>query len=524
MASRKPRFAAALVVVAITAACSGDAPAPVRRSERPGAVSALVLYDTTGEFGATGELYAISAANLAGHFGSVETKPVVDYEPGDVARHTATIYLGSTYDEPLPEAFLDDVLASTRPVIWAYSNIWQLVERAEDFVEAYGFRPWTYDTESRISSVTYKGRRLTRLVTEPEGGIMRYDALDGRRVTVLAEAVREDETTFPWAVRSGTLTYIGEIPFTFTSESDRTLVFSDLLFDALAPGTTERHRALVRLEDIAPNTSPALLREFADFLYARGVPFAFGVSPVFNDPLGDSTEDGAPTRYSLSEREKVVDAIRYMQRKGGVLIGHGYTHQWSNRRNPYTGMTGDDYEFYRVTENPDHSLEYVGPLPEDSYDWAAGRMAAMNREFVAAGLEAPRIFEFPHYTASVQAYRAAADSFEARWDRGIYFSGVLRGSSVDHSRYIGQFFPYVVRDVYGHTVLPENLGNPAQSWFGYDPRTEIEIVRDARKNLVIRDGFASFFYHPFLGTEGLGRIIDGIKALGYEFVSPESLL
>jgi len=31
------------------------------------------------------------------------------------------------------------------------------------------------------------------------------------------------------------------------------------------------------------------------------------------------------------------------------MIHHGYTHQYSNIANPYTAVTGDDCEFYRIT-------------------------------------------------------------------------------------------------------------------------------------------------------------------------------
>jgi len=41
----------------------------------------------------------------------------------------------------------------------------------------------------------------------------------------------------------------------------------------------------------------------------------------------------------------MITAIRVMQQMGGVLIHHGYTHQYSNIANPYTAVTGDDCEF-----------------------------------------------------------------------------------------------------------------------------------------------------------------------------------
>ena len=40
----------------------------------PGAAT-LVLYDTSGEWGYLGELYAIQVANLASHFGPWTAKP-----------------------------------------------------------------------------------------------------------------------------------------------------------------------------------------------------------------------------------------------------------------------------------------------------------------------------------------------------------------------------------------------------------------------------------------------------------------
>src|SRR5215831_17175683 len=96
-------------------------------------VSTLVLYDTTGQWGWLGELYAIMSANLASHFGSWTAMPVASYQTGQLKQCTAAIYVGSTYDEPLPTAFLDDVYGTTTPVIWVYDNIWQLTARYPNF-------------------------------------------------------------------------------------------------------------------------------------------------------------------------------------------------------------------------------------------------------------------------------------------------------------------------------------------------------------------------------------------------------
>ena len=39
----------------------------------------------------------------------------------------------------------------------------------------------------------------------------------------------------------------------------------------------------------------------------------------------------------------------------------------------------------------------------------------------------------------------------------------------------------------------------------------------------MRDGFASFYFHPFFELSMLRETVDGIRALGYTFVSPASL-
>ena len=52
---------------------------------------------------------------LASHSGAVTTLPVNDYVAGLAGRYTAVVYVGSTYDGELPQAFRDDVLTGNVP-------------------------------------------------------------------------------------------------------------------------------------------------------------------------------------------------------------------------------------------------------------------------------------------------------------------------------------------------------------------------------------------------------------------------
>jgi uncharacterized protein YdaL len=495
-------------------------PAATMPAEADPAVRTLVLYDSSGRWAWLGELYATMAANLVSHFGRWDAKPAAEYEQGEIGDYTALVYLGSTYGEQLPRALLEDVLTTNRQVLWVAHNVLQLADASDDFAARYGWEPVRLD-RSPVAEVRYKHTSLTRWSRGAEP-IMLSRVDDASRAHVPAVAVRQDGSTFPWAVRSRNLTYVGEIPFTYTTETDRMLAFADLIFDVLAPRTPERHRALVRLEDIHPRSDPEELRALADYLHAKRIPFGFGVSPYYRDPQG---REDAPHELLLRDAPELAAALRYLQKKGGVLIGHGYTHQWDGASNPYNGVTGDDVEFYRVTETAEGEVQPRGPVPGDrSRQWAEHRLVAANREFDAGGIDRPRIFEFPHYFASDHAYAAVARRFAVRWDRGLYFDGVLSGRRVDYRRAESQFFPYVVRDVYGSKVLPENLGSIAPTaWHQYRSRRPSDLVRAARANLVVRDGFASFYFHPFLDLDLLKETVEGIEAAGYEFVSPDAL-
>ncbi len=483
---------------------------------------ALVLYDSSGAWGHLGELYAQMVANLATHFGEFDVLPVTAYQAGRMATYNGVVYIGTSHGEPLPQAFLDDVLADTTGVLWLGDNLQQLHDRAAAdslpgyFVHQYGWQYRGFDNRP-VPTVTYKGRSLNRDTAHNAGSVMDLIVDPSGNATVLAQGNRLDGTSFPWAIRSGHLTYVGEVPLTHIDESDRYLILGDLLFDLLDPGAQERHRAMVRIEDVSPLADPARLRLIADLLHGRGIPFSVGVIPVFVDP-------GRDKKVTLADRPDVVAALKYMVEQGATLIQHGYTHQFGTQPNPYNGVTGEDFEFF--TAHVDQATDDVvmtGPVAGDSEPWALERMNAGGAAMLDAGLSVPGIFEFPHYAASAPAY-AAATAYAARYERGLYFAG-FTGTGPDHSRFAGQFFPYEVTDVFGSRVIPENLGNVRLTTTNNNaPVLPAEIIDRAAKNLVVRDGYASFFFHAFLDPALLAETVDGITALGYDFVSPGEVL
>jgi uncharacterized protein YdaL len=263
--------AATLAVPAASARIRADGTRPAPSASAP--TTALVLYDTTGRWGSLGGQYVTALVSMTAHLGSFVAHPVTGYRAGELDRYRAVVYLGSTYDEPVPTAFLDDVLATHKPVLWANDNIWQLVKRSGDFSKRYGFVYKGFD-HSPIDRVVYRGVTLTRDAGN-SFGVMDEWLTDTGKVTVLATAGRRDGTSFPWAVRSGTFTYVGEVPLTYTSDTDRYLAFADLLYDTLAPAPEPRHHMVLASQGLDRDPDPARLRAVVSDLYAH---------PAFTQP------------------------------------------------------------------------------------------------------------------------------------------------------------------------------------------------------------------------------------------------
>jgi uncharacterized protein YdaL len=232
----------------------------------------------------------------------------------------------------------------------------------------------------------------------------------------------------------------------------------------------------------------------------------------------------------LAQATNLQKSLNYARSKGGELVMHGFTHQYGKKKNPNTAVSGDDYEFWDIVENT--------PVAEDSASWALGRMNNGLTDMKALGYN-PIAWEAPHYETSAIAARSSTQLFTRTYQRIVYFTADKPNffASVAKDYGVGQFYPYqIYSDYYGQRVLPENLGNIEYDISTIDPTsnynyTPDDIILNAKYAKTIRDGVASFFFHPFwlepeLGVPGMAdfqKTIDGITALGFTWVAPSKL-
>ncbi len=423
-------------------------------------------------------------ATLLGHFNTTVTlKGSTRYIPQEYQRYDCIFYVGKSPEHTVPPQFAKDMLETGKTVVWLNTGMRELA-RDQHGAARLGFTVDKVDTVTPYTVVQSGNRRFTR--RETTLNIIRVR--DRKNVRVLATAVSaKDSRSVPYAVKSRDFYYFADTPVTMAKETDRYLLFADMLHDILKEPHRVSRQAILRIEDVNPLSDPDKLRDIADLLSERDIPFLVGVVPFYVNPSED-------IRVSLSDKPEIVDALKYMVKNGGTIVMHGVTHQ-------YRGNTTDDFEFW--------DSQIGGPIKDENAAEIAGKIESGIDEFMKNGLY-PLLWETPHYTASFLTYRTVANYFSTAVEQRLAIEDIS----------YGQYYPYIIKkDLFGQKIYPENLGyiplNP-------DRRQSDQYVKGllngAKAMLNVRDGFASCFFHPFLDLALLEELVDGIKDMGYSYI------
>jgi uncharacterized protein YdaL len=439
----------------------------------------LIVHDSAGNPTSNGLVVGNNILDLLGHFNlKGRLTSFQQYAAGEVNRYRFVFVLGvDDRESQCPHALLADIRATNVPVFWIGKHLAEVTDAA--FAARLGFRGASARAETGYISVTYKNRTLEK----KEPSLFPVEILDKDRTAVVATASDANGASKPYLVHSGSFWYTADSPMAYTVEGDRYLVFCDVLHDFFRMPHQEERKALVRIEDVSVDDDLDELRAMADELHNRHVPFQISLIPIFRDPADKS-------EVYLSDRPEFVRTIRYMVSRGGLVVLHGVFHKYHDQR-----RTGDDYEFW------DDMVEK--PIQGDSAELVEQRLRTGLEECFKNGIY-PVAWETPHYGASATDYQAIGRVFSAVYERVL---------SVGHSE-SGHLFPYPSVDRFGRYVIPENLG-----YISLEKPDPAGLVADAANLQVVRDGVASFFFHPFMDRKYLDEVLDGLENLGYHFVS-----
>ncbi len=439
------------------------------------AQNVLILYD-----GPEAKSEAFKSASflsrLFGHFevDSCEVASVRQYKSSWVHQPD---FLFLVFEEGYPEfppKMLEDLKVRRETTVWIHMHIDHFLESEAEKL-GFDYDGWEERPDWKIY---YKNEDFPK----EDPGLNRLRILDQDKVEILAKIFSPDGRTYPYILRSGSFWYVADSPFSYALEGGRFLILADLLHDILGQDHPVSHRAMVRIEDVNPEDRPENLRRLGHWLKKEGIPFSISLIPIFRDP-------SLSLEIRLSQRPKLVAALKELVALGGTIVLHGATHQ-------HQGRTAEDYEFWD---------DIVGqPVPHEDEDWVQERIRLGLEECLRCGLY-PLAWETPHYSASQKDYRLIARVFDSFYDR--LMAAELVGTQ--------QIFPYpcFLKDL-GIKVIPENLG-----YVDFENPDPEGLIDRARNMLVVRDGIASFFFHSFVPIEYLKKICLTMKNMGWQFVS-----
>ncbi len=423
-------------------------------------------------------------AMLLGHFAvDYRIQGVDTYTPGELKNYDITFFIGFSKHYDPPDRFMRDVYANDRRFVWMNTGF-ERFAKSYDIQSKYGITFQKFDTLLHFDYVRVGKETFTK--GEPNMNLIAIQ--DTKKATVIATAYSSStRREYPYMIASGNFLYIADSPFASATETDRYIYFADMLHDLLGQPHEEIHRALLRIEDVDVFESPSRLRDIADLLYSKHVPFLVGIIPFFVDP-----DQGF--RVSLTDKPEFVDAIHYMISRGATIVMHGITHQ-------YEGVTAVDFEFW------DGSLDRK--IKNDSKDYVEKKMRTGLEECWKNNIY-PLVWETPHYTASQLDYSVFPEFFSTAMEQRLV---------IDNSDY-SQYFPYIIeKDLNGQRIIPEDLGYiPLDSNPDVEEQAVQKLLQGAKAQLAVRDGFASCFIHPFIDEKYIEEYVDGVEELGYTFM------
>lgn len=435
----------------------------------------LILYD-----GPVKKSEAFQSAkftqNLLSHFvlTKIDILHLSRYKPGLSTRYPYLMVLSDEGSSQFTPDLLKDLAAREQPIVWLNMNLEKLLEMEGkdygiEYVDMVKRENWKID---------FKGHSFPK--EDPWINVIQINA--PAQVRVHAYATEKSGTRYPYFVQSGNLWYVADSPYSYAAEGGRFLILAELLHNILHQDHPRLHRALVRIEDVNALSKPEEIIGIADLLYKEKVPFQISVVPIYRSP--DTRSD-----IYLSDVQPMVKALQYAVSRGASIIMHGVTHQ-------HRGSSTDDFEFWDSISGK--------PLKNFSEQWVRRKLRTGIGELLKCQL-LPLAWETPHYTASKKHYRVFSGYFDTFYERMMVED--FPGSQ--------QIIPYIIKSRdFPITLIPENLG-----YLPYTNPDTNTIIKQARRLQVVRDGIASFYFHPFVPKTHLEVIIQKMKAMGWEFGS-----
>ncbi|QWU43232.1 DUF2334 domain-containing protein [Bacillus sp. NP247] len=407
----------------------------------------------------------------------------------DSTSYTHIVYIGEKKEDLSTEVkqFLENF---SGPVLVLGQNVEQLSNRFS-FITSK-------ETDIRIHTIEYPTRQLKNELHEER--LMKKVETKG---TTLANALSADGI-HPLIVQQGTSYYVATPNlFDWMSHYVGEMLFSYFGQEPM----TNKTAAYLRLEDVHPAVDVKQLKEIAELLKEKKLPYMITVIPVYKDPDTGKT-------VHLKDNSELIDVLRFMQDNGGSIVMHGYTHQF------YDSETGEGFEFWDVkTDQPIRQPNHEIPKLKDDFQstedytkyvengksfeekYTKEHIEKGITELVGAKLY-PVAFEAPHYTMSQKGYEILSQYFST-------YVGQLQLNDTTWKSMHSPAYTSTPSFLHGMKLMPETVGFIEED----KPQTITNMKEKALSISKLSDGIIGAFYHPYLGVKPLKEVLRELESI-----------
>lgn len=337
-----------------------------------------------------------------------------------------------------------------------------------------------------------------------ETNIVHIEPRDGTEI--LMNGHKEDALIdYPVMVKKGQNYYYAFDTF----DSTQGILFAEMLHDVFQVEHEEKYTGYIRLEDVHPLVDPKPLKEIADILKEKDIPYMVAVIPIYTNQITGK-------QLTFADSPKLLEVLKQIQKDGGSIVLHGYTHQFRSSE------TGEGFEFWDVENNmpiyapedehftlkerEDFSSEndyeqYISQLKSYEREYTETKINKGIEELVKYGLY-PLAFEAPHYTMSQHGYEIVSEYFST-------YVGQVQLSDEDWE--IMDTSPYTTYPsfLHGMELLPETMGYVRPN----DMNSVEKMIENTERMGFVRDGMFAAFYHPYLGVERFEELLAELEQL-----------
>ncbi|MES5896169.1 DUF2334 domain-containing protein [Bacillus cereus group sp. RP43] len=410
-------------------------------------------------------------------------------ETTNSSSYTHIVYIGEKKEDfsIAAKQFLENF---SGPVLVLGQNVEQLSNRFS-FITSK-------ETDIRIHTIEYPTNQLKNELHEER--LMKKVETKG---TTLAYALSADGT-HPLIVQQGTSYYVAT-PNLFDWMSH---YVGEMLFSYFEQKPmTNKNSAYLRLEDVHPAVDVKQLKEIAELLKEKKIPYMITVIPVYKDPDTGKT-------VHLKDNSELIDVLRFMQDNGGSIVMHGYTHQF------YDSETGEGFEFWDVkTDQPIRQPNHEKPKTKEDFQstedytkyvengkafeekYTKEHIEKGITELVGAKLY-PVAFEAPHYTMSQKGYEILSQ----------YFSTYVGQLQLNDTTWKSMHSPAYISTpsfLHGMKLIPETVGFIEED----KPQAIAKMKERALSVEKLSDGIIGAFYHPYLGVKPLKEVLKELESI-----------